>query len=241
MATNPSKATMTPPRHIAVIMDGNGRWAKKRMLPRVEGHRRGADAVRKCIAACMDAQVEYLTLYAFSSENWNRPADEVADLMNLLKLYLRKEVAELHKKNVQIRFIGSRERLAPDTLELMTNAEALTSSNDQMQVNIALNYGAQAEIAHAARLLAQQVANGALSADQINEERLNDCLLTHGIPDPELIIRTSGEKRLSNFMLWQAAYSELIFLDVLWPDFNADSLNDAIHEYYQRDRRFGGR
>lgn len=241
MATSPLNATTQLPRHVAIIMDGNGRWAKKRFLPRVEGHRRGADAVRKCIAACMDAGIDYLTLYAFSSENWNRPADEVADLMNLLKVYLKKEVAELHKKNVRLRFIGSRERLAADILDLMTDAEALTQSNTQLGVNIALNYGSHTEIAQAAKALAKQVAAGHLQLEDINEQSLGDQLFTTGIPDPEMIIRTSGEKRLSNFMLWQSAYSELVFLDVLWPDFSADHLKEAISDYYQRDRRFGGR
>lgn len=241
MATHPSTATQAMPRHVAIIMDGNGRWAKKRMLPRVAGHRRGADAVRTCVTACMNMGIDYLTLYAFSSENWNRPADEVADLMNLLQIYLRKEVSELNKKNVRIRFIGSRERLAPDTLALMENAEALTGGNTRLNVNIALNYGAQSEIVAAARAVAADVAAGTITLDDVTQERLSARMLTNGIPDPDMIVRTSGEKRLSNFMLWQAAYAELVFLDVLWPDFDESSLQNAVEEYWQRDRRYGGR
>lgn len=241
MATHPSAKTQPMPRHVAIIMDGNGRWAKRRLLPLVAGHRRGADAVRTCVSACMNMGIDYLTLYAFSSENWSRPADEVADLMNLLQVYLRKEVAELHKKNVRMRFIGSRDRLAKDTLELMENAETLTAANSRLNLNIALNYGSQTEIAAAARAIAVDVAAGKLTPDDVTEDLLNVRMLTYGMPDPDMIVRTSGEKRLSNFMLWQAAYAELVFLDVLWPDFNEASLKDAVAEYWQRDRRYGGR
>lgn len=241
MASRAKADVGAPPRHIAIIMDGNGRWAKKRMLPRAAGHSKGAEAVRTCIAACIEAGIEYLTLYAFSSENWNRPADEVADLMNLLKVYLRKEVTGLHKKDVRLRFIGSRDRLAPDTLDLMTSAETLTADNTNLVVNIALNYGSQSEIVLAAQSLARDVKAGTLNAEDITEEKLSSRLLTYDIPNPDVIIRTSGEKRLSNFMLWQAAYAELVFLDVLWPDFDKASLNNAIEEYLQRERRFGGR
>ncbi|MEM6682663.1 MAG: isoprenyl transferase [Pseudomonadota bacterium] len=241
MASQPSLLTREVPRHIAVIMDGNGRWAKKRKLPRVAGHRKGSDAVRRCIEACADEGVAHLTLYAFSSENWTRPKDEVADLMHLLRVYLRKEVSELHRRNIRVRFIGSRDRLSQETLQLMENAEALTQGNCGLNVHIALNYGAHSEIALAARTLAQAAVDGKIQAHEISEEMLGQALLTHDVPDPDMIIRTSGEKRLSNFMLWQAAYAELVFLDVLWPDFDADALKAALEEYFARNRRFGGR
>jgi len=241
MATRPSPITQDIPRHVAIIMDGNGRWAKQRKLPRVAGHRKGSDAVRRCIEACAEEGIAHLTLYAFSSENWSRPKDEVADLMHLLRIYLRKEVSELHKKNIRLSFIGSSERLSPETRKLMENAEALTRGNTRMTVHIALNYGAHSEIALAARRLAEQVVAGEITLDDITAEKLASKLLTYDVPDPDMIIRTSGEKRLSNFMLWQAAYSELVFLDVLWPDFDASALKEALDEYYSRDRRFGGR
>ncbi|MEM1020871.1 MAG: isoprenyl transferase [Pseudomonadota bacterium] len=241
MAAQLESDTRRVPRHIAIIMDGNGRWAKQRSLPRVAGHRKGADAVRTCVTAAIEAGVQYLTLYAFSSENWNRPADEVTDLMNLLRHYLRREVAELNSKNVRLHFIGKRDRLAPDTLKLMESAEELTKDNTRLHMCIALNYGSQCEIVEAARALASAVKKGDLAPEDITHAHVADNLLTAHIPDPDLIIRTSGEQRLSNFLLWQAAYAELVFLDVLWPDFDACALGKAIDEFQQRERRYGGR
>ncbi|MEO0411277.1 MAG: isoprenyl transferase [Pseudomonadota bacterium] len=241
MATQPDIQTRPIPRHIAIIMDGNGRWAKGKGLPRLAGHRRGAEAVRRCVTAASEAGIEYLTLYAFSSENWNRPADEVTDLMNLLQMYLRKEVSELDRKNVRICFIGRRERLAPDTLQLMQSAEQQTQANTGLTLCIALNYGSHSEIVEATRKIAIQVAKGALAPTEITQQHITDNLLTADIPDPDLIIRTSGEQRLSNFLLWQAAYAELVFLEVLWPDFGEDELREALNEFERRDRRYGGR
>lgn len=230
---------MRAPKHIAIIMDGNGRWARARNLPRVEGHRRGADTVRKTVEACRQLGVSYLTLYAFSSENWNRPTGEVDDLMTLLRVYLRREIKELDRKNIRICFIGDRERLAPDIIDLIEQAESSTRENKAMTLVIALNYGAHAEIVSATRRLAAEVAAGRLSARDIDEGMFAASLDTADMPDPDLIIRTSGEKRLSNFLLWQSAYSELVFLDLYWPDFDRDSLIGAIQEYHSRDRRFG--
>lgn len=230
-----------PPRHVAIIMDGNGRWARKRHLPRAMGHREGAEAVRRTVRAAGELGIAYLTLYAFSSENWKRPADEVDDLMGLLRLYLRSEVRDLHASGVRIRFIGARTRLSADVLELVDDAEALTRANKGLTLVIALNYGARAEIVEAARALALSVASGAISSDAISEETLSAQLTTRDIPDPDLIIRTSGEQRLSNFLLWQGAYAELVFTQGLWPDFGRAELEAAIEEFHGRERRFGGR
>lgn len=229
------------PRHIAIIMDGNGRWAKRRHLPRAMGHRKGSEAVRRTVRACLEQGVSVLTLYAFSSENWKRPPDEVDDLMGLLRHYIRQEVAELHSNNVRIRFIGLRNRLSPDTIDLIEYAETLTRANGRMQLVIALNYGAQSEIVGAVRAIAQAVERGDLEAHAITEDTVSRHLFTADLPDPDLLIRTSGEQRLSNFLLWQAAYAELVFLDVLWPDFAEDHLTSAIAEFHRRDRRFGAR
>ncbi len=234
-------APLPPPRHVAIIMDGNGRWAKRRHLPRALGHKQGAEAVRRAVEASRELGIEYLTLYAFSSENWKRPADEVDDLMGLLRLYLRSEVAELNSNGVRIRFIGSRTRLSADVLELIHHAEALTLGNSALNLVIALNYGAQAEIVEACREIALKVASGTIAADQISEALLASHLTTVGIPDPDLLIRTSGEQRLSNFLLWQAAYSEFVFLECLWPDFDKAALQGALQQFHGRERRFGGR
>jgi len=227
------------PQHIAIIMDGNGRWAKKRYMPRALGHREGAEAVRSTVTACAELGVPYLTLFAFSSENWKRPADEVDDLMWLLRSYLQREVNELNRQKVRIGFIGERSALAPDLVALIENAEKQTRHNDRLIFTIAVNYGGQNDIVAAAQRLAREVAAGRMQPDQITPESFAANLMTNGLPDPDLIIRTSGEQRLSNFMLWQAAYSELVFIDTLWPDFSKKSLEEAIDLFSRRDRRFG--
>jgi len=227
------------PQHIAIIMDGNGRWAKKRYMPRALGHREGAEAVRRAVTACVELGVPYLTLFAFSSENWKRPADEVDDLMWLLRSYLQREMNELNLQKVRIGFIGERSALAPDLVALIENAEKQTRHNDRLIFTIAVNYGGQNDIVAAAQCLAREVAAGRMQPDQITSENFAANLMTTGLPDPDLIIRTSGEQRLSNFMLWQAAYSELVFIDTLWPDFSKKSLEEAIDLFNRRERRFG--
>jgi undecaprenyl diphosphate synthase len=229
-----------PPRHVGIIMDGNGRWAAARGLPRLEGHRRGVEAVRRTIRAAGELGISYVTLYSFSAENWSRPAQEVSDLMGLLKRFIRKDLAELHKNGVCVRIIGRRDNLPPDIRSLLIEAEDLTRNNRNLTLVIAFNYGSQQEIVDAARRLAIRVAAGELDASEIDIRALTNALDTAGVPDPDLIIRTSGEQRLSNFLLWQSAYSELIFLPVLWPDFDKASLENAIVEYGARERRFGG-
>ncbi len=230
-----------PPVHVAIIMDGNGRWAKKRMLPKVAGHKRGADAVRRCVEDSIDLGIKYLTLYAFSSENWNRPEDEVNDLMNLLQRYLTKEVDELHEKNIRLAFIGDRSKLSDNIRKLLEAAEKKTLGNTRLCLTIALSYGGRAEIIDAARELADKVKSGDINPEDITEDIFASHLHTSSIPDPDLIIRTSGEQRISNFLLWQIAYTEFVFLDVLWPDFNRDVLEQAVQEYCCRERRYGAR
>jgi undecaprenyl diphosphate synthase len=230
-----------PPRHVAIIMDGNGPWAAKRHLPRAAGHRQGVEAVRVIVRAAGELGIEYLTLYGFSSENWKRPVEEVNDLMGLLRLYIRRDLAELHQNGVCIRIIGDRHHLEPDIVALIEEAEALTANNTRLQLLIAFNYGGQNEIASAVRRIAREVKEGRLDPEAITPETVARFLDTAGVPDPDLIIRTSGEKRLSNFLIWQSAYSELVFSDALWPDFTPDRLQEAIAEYQRRDRRFGGR
>ncbi|WP_416896636.1 MAG: isoprenyl transferase [Minwuia sp.] len=228
------------PRHVAIIMDGNRRWARGRNLPRLEGHRRGAEAVRNTVRAAAEMGIEYLTLFAFSSENWSRPQQEVRDLMGLLRLYLRRELAELHANGVRVRIIGERDELDPDICGLIERAEETTRNNGRVTLIIALNYGGQAEIARAARELAQRVARGELKVEDIDEAAVWSCLYAPDVPEPELLIRTSGEQRLSNFMLWQTAYTEFVFDDVLWPDFDRAALERAVATYCGRERRFGG-
>ncbi len=228
-------------QHIAIIMDGNGRWAKSRKLPKFAGHKKGADAVRGIVEKCADLDIKYLTLYAFSSENWNRPPEEVNDLMGLLQIYLKNEIDELHEKNIRISFIGSRDRLSKGILKLIDHAEEKTRNNDKLRLTLALNYGGQEEIVTAVKKVAQKVVKGEIDISDIDESLVANNLYTCDMPEPDLIIRTSGEKRLSNFMLWQAAYAEFVFLDVLWPDFSDESLLDAIDEYCKRDRRYGAR
>ena len=228
-----------PPRHIAIIMDGNGRWAKARGLPRVAGHRRGSDAVREAVEACGEQGVQYLTLYAFSSENWKRPPTEVSDLMGLLRLYLRRELAALHRNRVRVRFIGDHTPIAADICVLIAEAETLTRHNSGLTLVIALNYSSHNEIVAAARRIAEDAASGDLDPATLDGSRFRRYLQTADIPDPDLLIRTSGEQRLSNFLLWQLAYAELIFLDTLWPDFSRAHLAAAIAEFQRRERRYG--
>jgi undecaprenyl diphosphate synthase len=229
----------SPPAHVAIIMDGNGRWAKSRGLPRVAGHRRGAEAVRRTVEAATDLGVSYLTLYGFSSENWKRPPGEIHDLMGLLRHYLRAEIAELHRNGVRLRIIGERDRLGPDIITLIDNGERLTRDNARLHLTIALSYGGRGEIALAARRLARLVEAGRLSADAIDENAVAGQLLTVDMPDPDLIIRTSGEQRISNFLLWQSAYAELVFVDTYWPDFGKADLERAISDFCGRERRYG--
>ena len=227
------------PRHIAIIMDGNGRWAKARGLPRIAGHRRGADAVRRTLEAAGELGVPYLTLFGFSSENWKRPHDEVDDLMGLLRHYLRGEIAELHRNGVRLRVIGDRGRLSADIVALIENAEALTRDNQSINLTVALSYGGRAEIVAAARAVAAKAAAGRLAPEAIDEALIAAHLFTADLPDPDLLIRTSGEQRISNFLLWQCAYAELVFTKTLWPDFGRADLEQAITEFSGRERRYG--
>jgi undecaprenyl diphosphate synthase len=228
------------PQHVAIIMDGNGRWAKARGLPRVAGHRRGADAVRRVVRGAGELGIPVLTLFAFSTENWTRPADEVADLMGLLRHYLRSELEELRKNGARLRVIGKREGLAADIVRDIAEAENMTAANARIDVNICINYGSRDEILRATRRLAQRVAAGEITVDDIDQKSFEHELLTAGLPDPDLLIRTSGEQRISNFLLWQCAYSELVFVDTLWPDFGKEHLEQAIVEFRRRERRYGG-
>ena len=227
------------PVHVAIIMDGNGRWAQARGLPRAAGHAQGAEAVRRTVKAAKVLGARYLTLYGFSLENWKRPAKEVADLMGLLRLYLRKEISELHREGVRIRFIGDRTLLAADIISLIEMAEQKTRANTQLDLVVALSYGSRQEITMAARQLAIDAAAGNIDPETIDENMLNSRLYTADIPDPDLIIRTSGEQRISNFLLWQSAYAELVFTDVLWPDFSQEKLECSIEEFGRRERRYG--
>jgi undecaprenyl diphosphate synthase len=228
------------PEHIAIIMDGNGRWAASRGLPRVEGHRRGVDAVRRAVKAAGELGVRYLTLYSFSSENWTRPKSEILDLMNLMRRFVREDLAELHKANVRVRIIGERAGLEADIAALIEECEKLTRNNTALTLVVAFNYGSRQEIAASVQRLAADVAAGKLKPEDITPELIGQGLDTSGIPDPDLVIRTSGEQRLSNFLLWQAAYAELVFLPMHWPDFNREALETALAEYRGRERRFGG-
>jgi undecaprenyl diphosphate synthase len=228
------------PRHVAIIMDGNGRWAAARSLPRVEGHRRGVEALRKTVRAAKELGISIITIFSFSSENWSRPQSEISDLLSLLRRFIRNDLVDLHKSNVRVRVIGERDDLAADIRSLLQEAEELTKDNDGLTLVVAFNYGARQEIARAARRVAVEVANGRLSASDITPELLGRHLDAPDLPDPDVIIRTSGEQRLSNFLLWQSAYSELVFLPINWPDFDRAALESAIAEYRRRERRFGG-
>ncbi|CCV14023.1 undecaprenyl pyrophosphate synthase [Mesorhizobium sp. STM 4661] len=221
-------------------MDGNGRWAKARGMPRLAGHRAGVEALRKTVRAAPGLGISFLTVYAFSSENWSRPKSEVSDLMGLLKLFIRRDLAELHQSGVRVRIIGDRTGLQSDIRTLLEEAETLTVRNTALTLIIAFNYGGRDEIVRTARKLASAVARGELDSEAITAESFAGALDTKGIPDPELVIRTSGELRLSNFLLWQAAYSELVFLPCYWPDFSREHLVDALRDFAGRERRFGG-
>jgi len=229
------------PRHVAVIMDGNGRWAKERKLPRKAGHQQGVEAVRELVTNLEGKEIKYLTLYGFSAENWSRPPSEVSDLMGLLRLYIRKDLDRLHKKNVCIRVIGERKGLSADLVKLIDDAEGKTCQNTGLNLIIAFNYGGRDEITSAAIDLAKSVAEGTLNPEEITQETIAKALYTKEIPDPDLIIRTSGEQRLSNFLTWQSAYSELVFVNVYWPEFTIRHFEEAVAEFHRRDRRFGGR
>ncbi|MBL8590472.1 MAG: isoprenyl transferase [Methylobacteriaceae bacterium] len=228
------------PRHVGVIMDGNGRWAAARGLPRFEGHRRGLEALRRAVRAAQELGVRCLTVYSFSSENWSRPQEEVAFLLGLLERFVRNDLAELHRAGVRVRVIGDRDGLVPEIRALLEDAEQLTRGNDRFDLVVAFNYGARQEIARAARRLAERVAAGEIPASAIDADAVAGELDTAGLPDPDLIIRTSGEQRLSNFLLWQAAYAELVFLPLNWPDFDRAAMEAALAEYARRERRFGG-
>jgi undecaprenyl diphosphate synthase len=228
------------PRHVAIIMDGNGRWAGKRHLPRIAGHKKGIEAAKAVVRAAGDLGLEVLTLYAFSTENWRRPADEVSDLMGLLRNFIRSDLEELAQNGVRLRVIGDYRALAGDLVALIDDAIARTAANTRTTLVIALNYGSQAELAEVARQMARDAKAGLLDPEMIGPGAIEARLDTAGLPPPDLLIRTSGEQRLSNFLLWQLAYSELLFVDTLWPDFGARELADAVSAYAQRVRRFGG-
>jgi len=242
MAVSPRKpqSGFEPLRHVAIIMDGNGRWAAERGLPRGEGHRRGVEALRRTVRAVGDLGIEILTLFSFSSENWSRPPAEIRDLMGLLRRFVRNDLAELHLSNVRVRITGERVGLAPDIDRLLQEAEDLTRANTGLLLVVAFNYGGRQEIARAARRLAEQVAQGALAPSDITADLIGRHLDAPDLPDPDVIIRTSGEQRLSNFLMWQSAYSELVFVPTYWPDFDRATLETAIAEYWRRERRFGG-
>lgn len=228
-----------PPRHIAIIMDGNGRWAKKRGLPRTAGHAAGAETFRRIANYCRELGVEYLTVYAFSTENWKRSAEEISGIMRLLRRYLEEALADMDKNRVRFKFFGDLSKLSPELQTLCRNAESRSNEYD-VQVNFCLNYGGRDEIIHAVKGFMADVAAGKARVEDLNEQVLSDYLYSVGVPDPELIIRPSGEQRTSNFLLWQSAYSEYVFMDVLWPDFSTEDLDRAIEEYHRRNRRFGG-
>lgn len=240
-STSKKSDTIRIPEHLAIIMDGNGRWAQKRGLPRTMGHKKGAESAKELIENAAKAGIKYVTLFGFSSENWNRPKEEIKDLMGLLRQYLRSQTANLHQNNVKLSVIGERQAFDKDIIELIENAESLTQNNDKIHVIIALNYGGRQDIAQAAqKVIEQSLQEGTAPNPENIENLLEKNLYTSNIPDPDLLIRTSGELRISNFLLWQCAYSEMIFTNTLWPDFSEEDLNQAIAEYTSRDRRFGG-
>jgi undecaprenyl diphosphate synthase len=229
-----------PPRHVAIIMDGNGRWAKARGLPRSEGHRRGVEAVRRTVTAASDLGIGYLTLFSFSSENWSRPPAEVEFLFGLLRLFIRRDLARLHRQRVRIQLIGARDGLPPDIAALINEAETKTEANTGLRLVVAFNYGGRDEITRAARRIARKVAEGGIDPEEIDETMFAAHLDTAEVPDPDLVIRTSGEMRISNFLLWQSAYAEFVFLSLYWPDFDGEALKSAIAQFSARSRRYGG-
>ncbi len=237
----PRERDASQPKHVAIIMDGNGRWATKHGLPRAVGHRNGVEAVRRTVKAATELGIPYLTLYSFSSENWSRPLDEIDDLMGLMKRFIRRDLAELHHNGVRILVIGERTKVDPELMALIDEAVELTRYNEAITLIIAFNYGARGEIAKAARNLAEQVLAGTMKPEDITVDSIGASLDTAGIPDPDLLVRTSGEQRISNFLLWQCAYTEFVFLDAYWPDFGRELLEEAIARFRARDRRFGGR
>ncbi|HLA02377.1 MAG TPA: isoprenyl transferase [Aestuariivirga sp.] len=228
------------PRHVAIIMDGNGRWAARRGLPRSAGHRAGVDALRRAVRAAAEFGIEYLTIYSFSSENWSRPASEVSFLLDLLRRFIRQDVAELHRSGVRVKVIGSRDNLDPGIVSLLSDAERLTSGNSALNLVVAFNYGSRQEISRAVSTIAEKIASGEISASDVSPELIAENLDTAGIPDPDLLIRTGGEQRISNFLLWQCAYTEFVFVDEFWPDFSHEIFAQALEEFRLRDRRFGG-
>jgi undecaprenyl diphosphate synthase len=230
----------TGPRHVAVIMDGNGRWAEARGLPRTMGHKAGVDAVRRAVRAAPELGIEFLTIYSFSNENWSRPQAEVGFLLDLLRRFILQDVAELHQSGVRIRIIGERERLAPDLRALIEDSEALTKDNTNLTLLVAFSYGSRQEIVKAVQAIAAKVKAGEIAPEAVSCATVANHLETAGVPDPDLLIRTSGEQRLSNFLLWQCAYAEFVFLEDLWPDFTRETFERALAEYATRDRRFGG-
>ena len=228
------------PDHVAIIMDGNGRWAKARNLPRAVGHERGVEALRRTVEAAQEVGLKNLTVYSFSTENWRRPVSEVNALFSLLKSYVKRDLDRLAREGVRVRILGTRKGLPDDIRELVVRAEARTEMNSEFNLCIAFNYGGREEIVRAAQKAAQAITEGALTADEFNEAALERFLDTSDVPDPDVVIRTSGEYRLSNFLIWQAAYAELVFMDVLWPDFGKEHLEEAIETFQKRERRFGG-
>ena len=241
MSQNPIPiSAFAMPRHVAIIMDGNGRWASARGLPRGEGHRRGVEALRKTVRAAGEMGIRFLTIFSFSAENWSRPPSEIRDLMGLLRRFIRNDMAELHQNGVKVRVIGERGDLDPDIRRLLEEAEELTTNNIGLTLVVAFNYGARQEIARAAARIATMIKDSSLDPSAITAELIGQNLDAPDLPDPDLIIRTSGEQRLSNFLLWQAAYSELVFVPTYWPDFDRAALESAIAEYHRRERRFGG-
>jgi undecaprenyl diphosphate synthase len=229
-----------PPRHVAVIMDGNGRWAKRRGLPRFEGHRRGVEAVRRSVKASIELGIGYLTIFSFSTENWSRPAAEIAELMGLLRRFIRNDLADLHARNVRVRIIGEKTGVSDDILRLLAEAQAVTAGNTGLTLTIAFNYGGRIELVRAVQALAGEAAAGQIRPEQITEAMVSQRLAAPDVPDPDLLIRTSGEMRISNFLLWQLAYAEFVFLPVLWPDFDRSDMEEAIRHFHGRNRRFGG-
>jgi undecaprenyl diphosphate synthase len=240
LAAMPAGDGPAPPVHVAIIMDGNGRWASARGLPRLEGHRRGVEALRRTVRNAAELGIKVLTIFSFSTENWSRPAQEINDLMGLVKRFVREDLAELHGAGVRVRMIGERNGVDPEILNLVNEAERLTASNEKLTLVVAFNYGGRDEIARAAQRIARGVAAGTIDPDDVDQEMVQRHLDTHGLPDPDLVIRTSGELRLSNFLLWQSAYTEFVVLPVYWPDFDRAAFEKAIDEFRQRQRRFGG-
>jgi len=232
-------AVLDGPRHVAIIMDGNGRWASRRGLPRAAGHRKGVEAVRRTVRAAIECRIPYLTIYSFSSENWSRPAEEVDDLMGLIKRFIRRDLADLHRNGVRLVVIGERDNVDPELMAMIDEGRALTAGNTVLTLVVAFNYGSRAEIARAARRLAARAVAGEIRPEDIDPALLEAELDTRDVPDPDLLVRTSGELRLSNFLLWQAAYTEFVFLDCFWPDFGREQLEEAISQYRGRERRFG--